>query len=166
MALFIKIENGKTIGHPLVRSNLEALLPEVDFPAIVLPGWPEQYGYSIYEFSQIPEITERYKKAVEVEPTKSNGVYKQTWAIVDMTDEEKILADQQKSQQMRNERDIKLYETEWMISRHQEELLMERQPTLSQQDLTALLEYRQKLRDISSLPGFPWDFEWPTAPNA
>ena len=32
-------------------------------------------------------------------------------------------------------------------------------------DVEAWKNYRQALRDISSQPNFPWEIEWPLAPN-
>lgn len=156
MTFFIKLDNGTPTGHPITRSNLVALLPDVEFPSVVLPNWVEQYGYGIYEFSQIPEITERYKKAIETDPIKVNGIYKQTWGIVDMDDQEKQAADQQQAERVRIERDARLYQTDWTQLADS---------PLTPEQKQAYASYRQQLRDITTSSGFPWEIEWPIEPN-
>lgn len=42
----------------------------------------------------------------------------------------------------------KLYETDWVLQRHQEEQLLGIPTTLTQEQLTAVLTYRQALRDM------------------
>jgi len=47
-------------------------------------------------------------------------------------------------------RAVKLEETDWMVQRHQEQLLQEIPTTLTAEQFTALLGYRQQLRDLSN----------------
>ena len=42
-----------------------------------------------------------------------------------------------------------LAETDWLVQRHQEELLREATPTLDENQLRALLDYKQELRDLT-----------------
>jgi len=42
-----------------------------------------------------------------------------------------------------------LAETDWLVQRHQEELLRQATPTLDESQIRALLDYKQELRDIT-----------------
>lgn len=55
----------------------------------------------------------------------------------------------------RSERDHLLTQTDWLIQRHQEEELLGKKTTLTKAKYTALLNYRQELRDLPDHPDFP-----------
>jgi hypothetical protein len=67
-----------------------------------------------------------------------------------------------------NERVQLLYSSDWMIIRHQDELLAGATPTLTATKLKAVLDYRQALRDLPKADGFPECslpvLMWPTSP--
>lgn len=58
--------------------------------------------------------------------------------------------------------------SDWMIIRHQDELLAGATPTLTASKLKAVLDYRQALRDLPTADGFPECslpvLTWPTSP--
>ena len=70
---------------------------------------------------------------------------------------------------VRAERDTRLNATNWLIERHAEQTGAGVEPTLSETSYTALLAYRQALRDIPQQDGFPWTgpdaTPWPTKPE-
>ena len=51
---------------------------------------------------------------------------------------------------LETERVIRLYDTDWLVQRHQEEQLRGVPTTLSTQDFTDLLNYKQQLRDLTN----------------
>jgi hypothetical protein len=60
-----------------------------------------------------------------------------------------------------------LHGTDWLIIRHQDELLASKTPTLTPQQLTDVLVYRQALRDLSNTFSTNADaatVTWPTYP--
>lgn len=64
-------------------------------------------------------------------------------------------------------RDIKLSATDWVLIRHQEESLLGIPNSLTEEQLRAVLEYRQELRDITKTidPSTPEDqITWPISP--
>jgi hypothetical protein len=67
-----------------------------------------------------------------------------------------------------NERVQLLNSSDWMIIRHQDELLAGVTPTLTATKLKAVLDYRQALRDLPTADGFPECslpvLPWPTSP--
>ena len=89
-------------------------------------------------------------------------VYRQTQnGVVALTDEEesaliaerRVEAIEHPAKQIRNERNLKLAETDWRAS----------------SDLTLSTEwstYRQALRDVPAQSGFPNDITWPEEPGA
>lgn len=51
---------------------------------------------------------------------------------------------------LETERVIRLYDTDWLVQRHQEEQLRGVPTTLSTQEFTDLLNYKQQLRDLTN----------------
>ncbi len=53
------------------------------------------------------------------------------------------------------ERAYYLTSTDWLVMRHRDELSIGLNTTLTPSNFTSLLEYRQRLRDITKLEGYP-----------
>ncbi|ANI62156.1 phage tail assembly chaperone [Pseudomonas sp. GR 6-02] len=98
----------------------------------------------------------------------------QAWVVTDrpvqepepgQTPEEILAA---KKAAMRGDRTGLLYASDWMLRRHQDELLAGATPTLTASKLKAVLDYRQALRDLPTADGFPECslpvLTWPTSP--
>jgi len=64
----------------------------------------------------------------------------------------------------RAQRDTALKATDWLVSRHQDEKLIGNGTTLTTDQFTALLKYRQALRDIADATGWP-NIDLPSAPD-
>jgi hypothetical protein len=73
-----------------------------------------------------------------------------------MTEEQKVDVTNKKAEAVRIERNRRLFFSDWTQLPDN---------NLSADKKSLWLEYRQKLRDISSQPGFPWDTEWPQQPE-
>ena len=58
-------------------------------------------------------------------------------------------------------RDQKLFETDWMITRHRDQIDLGMYPTLSNLQYQDLLTYRQALRDVTKLYNNLDDVVWP-----
>ncbi|KVE97373.1 phage tail protein [Burkholderia vietnamiensis] len=65
---------------------------------------------------------------------------------------------------MRGKRDSAMNATDWLASRHQDEKLIGNGTTLTSAQFSALIKYRQALRDISGSDGWPY-VDLPTAPD-
>ena len=153
MTLFIRLENGKPVGYPIEENNFRQIFPNISFPAKFTWDNVEPLGYGIYDFTNSPS-TERYKKAVEIHPVRDNsGIWRQSWEIQEMTDPEKNAADEEKSKQVRQERNFKLAMSDWT------------QLPDAPVNREAWIEYRQALRDVTAQAGFPWQVEWPVPPE-
>lgn len=155
--MIIKLDsNGNPSGYPIPENNFRQMFPNVSFPLTLTPADAQRFGYGMYEFSQKPETTERYKKVVEVLPERDlEGYWRQKWSIVDQTDEEKSQVDHNESIKLRYVRNCKLNESDWT---RLDDI------GLSLQKKNEWAEYRQKLRDITQQEGFPFSVIWPTPP--
>ena len=61
-------------------------------------------------------------------------------------------------------RNSMLYSTDWVLQRYQEETMLSLTHTITELQLTALLEYRQQLRDITKTYTSLDTVVWPTNP--
>jgi hypothetical protein len=156
MTMFIQIQDGQPIGHAVVEENLKALFPSTVFPAIYTPEFVEQFGYGMYEWTQIPEV-QYPNKLVELAPTKrDNGIYYQTWGTETMTASEQAEATTHKVDENRMMRNMRLMQSDWtQLS----------DVSLSAEKKAAWNAYRQALRDVTAQAGFPWTIDWPTQPE-
>lgn len=151
--MLIQIKDGKSIGHPVLESNFRQMFSNISFPQFFTPELVESFGFGMYDFTTQPEPG-KYQKAVEAEPVKDEkGIYRQTWVIVDMSEEEKEYEDIKMASEMRQIRTMRLAGSDWT------------QVADAPVDKAAWSMYRQALRDITTQAGFPWAVEWPTQPE-
>lgn len=73
---------------------------------------------------------------------------------------------------IRSERNRRLDATTWLVERHKEQTAGNIETSITGEDYTALLTYRQALRDLPQQEGFPWsgdinapDVLWPVMPT-
>jgi len=153
MTLFIQLLEGQPVGYPIAEENFRQLFPYTSFPNYFTADTVEPLGYGIYDFSNAPE-TGRYEKTIEVAPVRNEyGIWRQTYSVVSMTNEEKSVVDTIKAAVIREQRNAKLTFCDWT------------QVADALVDKAAWAAYRQSLRDITNQPGFPWDIIWPEAPQ-
>jgi hypothetical protein len=82
MALFIKIENGQPVNHPIEENNFKACFPEIDTENL-----PE--GWARFERVEQPELGVYEKNPTSVYAVDENGVWKDSWSVENLTEEEK-----------------------------------------------------------------------------
>ena len=156
MTMFIKLENGVPVGHAVVEENLRMLFPEVNFPKIFFPLDVEPYGFGIFEITPAPPIPKFYKLINSAPEKREDGIYYQTWDLLEMTDQEKQEATADQSKKARLERSMRLMMSDW--SQLPDVIL-------SDELKTNWFIYRQSLRDITAQEGFPWEIVWPIIPE-
>lgn len=157
MTLFIRLVDGAPTGSPVMEQNFRHLFPNTSFSRYFTADEVEPFGYGIWDYSSQPELT-RYQKAVEVAPVRApNGVWRQSWSVVDMDDAEKRAVDATQAARVRNQRSVKLLETDWEVVKCYEEGVAVIESTK---------RYRQALRDITQHANFPYlnDGDWPQKP--
>lgn len=76
--------------------------------------------------------------------------------------EEQLLKD--KTEKLLNERNVALSSTDWIVSRHMEQKVLNISTSLSDECFNKYLVYRQELRDITSDINFP-NVELPATPQ-
>jgi hypothetical protein len=154
MTMFVQLKAGVPVGFPVAEENFRQLFPSTSFPTYFTADAVEPFGYGIYDFSGAPD-TGRYEKAVEELPTRNEfGIWRQSWVVVPMSDPEKLDADKRKAEDIRNDRNYRLFVTDWT------------QLADAPVDAHLWATYRQALRDVTAQVGFPWEIVWPSAPSS
>jgi hypothetical protein len=154
MTLFIQLLDGQPVGYPIAEENFRQLFPYTSFPNYFTADTVESLGYGIYDFSNTPD-TGRYEKTVEVAPVRNEyGIWRQTFAVVPMTDQEKSTVDINIATLIRNQRNARLTACDWT------------QVADAPVDKAAWAAYRQALRDLPDQPEFPLNIMWPEAPHS
>ena len=133
--------------------NLRADYPNTSFPAFIQEAdLPD--GVVSVEMNNPDAAPGRFEVAEQdPEPILENGKWRLAYTIRPMTQQEVDAATNSKAAQVRLERNRLLTETDWT------------QVADAPVDQQAWAGYRQALRDITAQTGFPFDIEWPVAPN-
>ena len=153
--MLILIENGIAVGNPILATNFKQLFPNVSFPKNLSPDDVEPFGYGLYEFSSAPQAS-RYTKFEEVAATQDDqGVWRQTWGEIDLSEDEIAAVDLDQGKLIRKERNSLLQECDWTQFNDS---------PLSEADKELWATYRDSLRDVPAQAGFPWDINWPELP--
>jgi hypothetical protein len=148
--MFAKISGNTVLEWPIPSIN--ARFPNISFSTKGYDNLPDGYVF----VGVIPQPDPQPgKKIVPGMPVKQGEVWVQSWDLVDLTDAElKDISDNQ-AFNIRRERDALLQESDLSILKAYEQGI----PAPA-----VLVEYRQKLRDITLQPGFPQQVEWPIKP--
>lgn len=150
--MLIQIKDNKPFGESVSETSFRLMHPNISFSQSLSASDVEPFGFAIYEYTDAPE-TEQYQKAIEVEPVKNeDGVYLQTWALADMSNDERLIENERKSNDVRAQRNRLLTNSDWT------------QLADSTADKNAWATYRQALRDITQQAGFPFDVDYPSKP--
>lgn len=140
------------------HNNILILEPSMSEDNIVLEG-TDGYNYQNY----IPTALERFNEKKQQEETERLAREAEYQTFYN--------SDEQRAIRVRQERDKRLDETQWLVSRHQEQLSNNIATTLTEGQYEELLQYRQALRDLPTLDGFPWqggdndEIPWPPVPT-
>lgn len=79
---------------------------------------------------------------------KYGGIYEIVETLEDVT--------QQQTTKIVSHRNNLLTKSDWVVTRHLEEKMTGKDHTLSEEQFVEFLNYRQELRDITKLEGFPF----------
>ena len=74
-----------------------------------------------------------------------------------------VITDEQKWDEIRQQRDKKLSDTQWVMDRHSEQVAHGIKPTLTDNQIKDFADYRQALRDITEY-STPDEVVWPDNP--
>lgn len=148
-----------------IRTQDGQVMLESEFRAYTLANGGPSWGQTTVEVLQSlgavallegaqPTPT-RYQTAFRDGVEQIDGQWFTKYSVADMDDEAKAAKDVEQAKSVRQQRDEKLKETDWMVIRS-----LETSVALAAEWAT----YRQALRDISAQAGFPWEVTWPDAP--
>jgi hypothetical protein len=157
--MYAKILNNAVVKYPFTLVELEQENPytkynmDVDLIDIypkTETGTRENSFLVEVHSSTPPSFNPALEKIVESNPVLSNGQWVQNWVIEQLTEEERLQAEEEKSSEIRKQRNELLSDTDWTQ-------LNDVSSTVSQQ----YANYRQALRDMPQQSGFPWNITWP-----
>ena len=145
----------RSTGEVLSQGQVRSLYPNTSFPSQWTPALVEELGLDPVFESPTPTTTRyqtAFKNGVE-QDAKGNWVWK--WSVSEMDDEAKAAKDAEQAKAIRNDRDKRLADCDWIVIKAYE----------TNTNVPGIWEvYRQALRDIPAQAGFPWDVTWPEKP--
>jgi hypothetical protein len=152
--MYIKLQNEITT-YPYSIKKLKQDNPQVSFPDTIDQDFKLLADYDVYKVTLVatPSYDPKSHKLTEVVPTLQNGVWTQTWQLVELTQQEKSDYTDQIAVQVRNQRNQLLAQSDWT------------QVADSPVDKVAWALYRQELRNITNQLGFPLEITWPKEPK-
>lgn len=150
--MYAKITNGVVEKYPYSIGDLRKDNKNVSFPAN--PSNETLAEWNVYPVVSTaePSYDMATQRLVWGTPVLTNGQWTHAWQTVALSAEEQQNVRQGKENDVRNERNRLLAETDWRF----------------RSDLTpsqAWIDYCQALRDIPSQAGFPWNVQWPSKPE-
>ena len=149
---------GYVESPPILYTNLKALYPSVNFSDVATSSETEPYEYGVFEHATPPYDLEYTKSFDDVGITKQeDGIWRQTFVVRDATESEIAKRTKEKAIQQRNLRMLLLRRTDYIFAGDAPDNVVA--------DKEAWRAYRQALRNVPSLPGFPWTHVMPLAPN-
>lgn len=147
-------ENNKIIQYPISSTDLQKKFPNTSF-FLPLEGQNlETFGVVSVENTQQPSFDNTTHYLEEGPLINDNGVWKQTWNLIELSIEEKSRIEDNKKASVRIERNMKLSASDWT------------QLQDAKVDRESWAKYRQDLRDITNQSRFPYDVIWPEKPKS
>jgi hypothetical protein len=151
--MYVKVTNGVVEKYPYSIGDLRKDNINTSFPANPSNEMLAEWG--VYPVTDTPEPSYDIatQRVVWGTPALIDGQWTHTWDTVALSSEEQQSIRQAKENNVRNERNRLLVESDWT------------QILDAPVDRTAWAAYRQALRDITGQEGFPWAVQWPTKPE-
>lgn len=138
-------------GEIKSRDEIRKMFPNVSLPRVWDEVVCEQLGIDLI-FDSSPPATDRYEIVYQDGVEQVDGKWVVKWAVSQMNDQDKVAFDAQQTQLIREDRDRRLAQTDWMAL----------SDNVMSQDWVA---YRQALRDLPLQEGFPYNVTWPVRPD-
>lgn len=150
--MYVKATNGAVEIYPYSIGQLRKDNPNVSFPKNPSDQTLAEWGvYSVVSTAE-PSYNAATQRLVWGTPVLTNGQWTHTWQTVALSTEEQQNIKQAKENDIRNERNRLLAETDWRFR-------SDMNPS------QAWIDYCQALRDITVQAGFPWSVTWPSKPE-
>ncbi len=151
---YVKTQNGEVAQYPYHLNLLKKENPEVSFPRTMSDELLASYGVYNVEIQTAPSFNPK-TQIIEssYHPVLVDGVWTITMNVVDLDEEGIAVAASTKGQMQRDERRLKLLETDWWA-------VSDRTMTSEQ------IAYRTALRNLPTHSNWPYldDDDWPVKP--
>lgn len=141
----------KSTGEIKSQGEVRKMFPNISLPRVWDEGVCNHLGIDPIFESPTP-ITTRYQVAVKNGVEQLNDKWVWAWSISEMDDETKASKDAEQATAVREDRDKRLAKTDWRFR-------SDMNPS------QGWIDYCQALRDVPAQAGFPWDVQWPEAPQ-
>lgn len=153
------VVGNKISEYPVSFSDLRRKYPHVSFPSRLSDIDLEAFGAVEVVETPPPSFDFKIERLTEVNPSYdiSSNTWKQSWSVVSLTPQEIQEIEDNKSFDVRLERNAKLAACDWT------------QLADSPLDADAKLVwalYRETLRMVPQQAGFPWEVQWPPEPGS
>jgi hypothetical protein len=143
-------ENNEIVKWPYFQSEFKRDHPEQTWPDVIDDQVLLTYGVHRVRLVPFPSHLEtRTRSVVQSPPELYEGVWTQVFTI-------NKLAPQYAEENQRGRRNRMLKETDWT---------QVPDVPLTAEQRQQWSDYRQQLRDLSNLPGWPYDIDWPQSPE-
>ena len=150
--MWVKVLDGQVVGYPYGRRELAADYSNTSFPETISEELLAELGIAVVRMQNPPEHNSVLQNCTRIEPVFDGQAWVETWLVEDASPEEIAERRAALSKQVRLIRDYKLAQCDWT------------QLPDATADKAAWAEYRQALRDITLIDGFPDNVSWPSAP--
>jgi len=150
---YAKIKNDKIEKYPYNEGNLTEDNPSTSFPYDPLTNTDVRESFSVVQVFPKAQTSfnERTQFCKRGNPALKNGKWEQTWNVSEKHPDEITVDEGFKWLEIRNQRNQKLQETDWQMTKAME----------TGEDASNLRNYRQKLRDIPQDQANPFSITWP-----
>ena len=145
--------DGSVAVYPYSLLQLKRDNPNVSFPSPLTDDVAANFWVYPVRSTQAPAFD--YKKNNVLNVAKQNNIWIQVWSQVDASAEEIAQRTDDKAQEVRAIRNVKLADCDWTQ--------LQDSP-LDQDGKLAWALYRETLRVVPEQAGFPWEVDWPPAP--
>ena len=150
--MWVKVLDGQVVGYPYGRRELAVDYPNTSFPETISEELLAAFGIAVVRMQDPPPHSPIYHNCTRIEPVFDGENWVETWIVEDVSTEETEIRRAEVIAQIRALRSAKLAECDWT------------QLPDATADKAAWAEYRQALRDITLIDGFPDNVSWPSAP--
>ena len=151
--MYAKIQNNKINKFPYSETDLKKENPSTSFPINPLENTELREAFDVVEVQENPhpDFNAQTHKCFEKNPELKNGNWVKVWETKTKTSAETAQDDSNRWAEVRNQRNQKLLETDWQMTKAME----------TGEDASDLRNYRQKLRDIPQDQTDPFSITWP-----
>lgn len=150
--MYCIFENGQAIDWPLTLEEVKKRFPNVSFTANPTSSELDGLKVGIIQKTESPNCDPSSQSVKEVAPIFSNGEWQQSWEIVELSEADALVAEQDQAAMMRSRRNGLLAACDWT------------QLPDSPVDASPWALYRELLRAVPQQAGFPWQINWPSEP--